>query len=252
MFDLFAGLTTADPLSDAESAGRVFDALKEYAPAAFPDRWGYFEPLSEHWTDATVSAENWLDEMVSWRTTGSKERTGSLFPVNRFSKQPRASVALFLDRADVDPAGVREWLRALAGPLRADHGYFHIASDRDAVTGRRTYGSMTAEDDGFDVYESAQTISQGGIAELLWGTILGPAYVRLIGAETIRSAPAAVIEEWAPDTYWLQVTDQPTDPLNDWPAFDTARQKIKNHLGTKLFWNIADNSPRLIPDWNST
>lgn len=251
MFDLFAGLTTADPLTEVESARRIFAALAEHAPAAMPYRWGYFEPLTERWNDDTLTADKWLDEDIDWRSKRSGDCRGSVSPVNRFSRQPRGSVAIWADRQRIDPAGLRVWLRDLAGPLRADYGYFHIASDPDAVTGRRTYGSLTAEDNGFYVYHSAGTISQGGIAELLWGTIFGPAYVALIGADTIRNAPAAVVEEWAPDTYWLQVTENATDPLNDWPAFDAARQKIKNHLGAKLFWNRDDNSPRLIPAWNS-
>jgi hypothetical protein len=40
MFDLFAGPTTADPLTDVESARQVFSALAAHCPTAMPERWG--------------------------------------------------------------------------------------------------------------------------------------------------------------------------------------------------------------------
>jgi len=252
VFDLFAGLTTADPLTDVESARLIFAGLDAHAPAALPDRWGYFEPLTERWTDATLTQESWLDEAITWRTRRAADAEGWVSPVSRFGKQPRGNVGLSADRQRVDPLGIQTWLRSLAGPLRADYGYLHIASEPDVVTGRRAPGSITEAEEGFHLMQSAATISQAGIAELLWGTVFGPAYVALIGADPIRSAPAAQVEEIATDTYWLQITDKATDPLEDWAAFDTARQAVKKHLGARLFWDRDDSSPRLIPQWTAT
>lgn len=250
MFDLFAGLMTVDALTDVTSVRRVFDALAANAPAASPHRWGYFEPLTETWTGDTLTPQSWLAENVTWRPRQAAAAEGWVNPVNRFSKSPRGTVGLAADRRAIDPAGLQEWLRALAGPLRADYGYLHVASDPDAVTGRRAPGALTADDDaGFSLYQSAATIAQAGIAELMWGTVLGPAYVALIGAEQIRTAPAARVEEIAPDTWWLQITAAATDPLEDWAAFDAARRAVKEHLGRRLFFERDDASARLVPAW---
>jgi hypothetical protein len=105
---------------------------------------GYFEPLTERWTEQTLSAENWLDETINWRAKRSGDAAGWLSPVNRFSTQPRANVGISADHHRVDPAGVQAWLWTIAGPLKADYGYLHIASKPDVVTGRRARGSLTA------------------------------------------------------------------------------------------------------------
>jgi hypothetical protein len=252
VFDVFAGLATAEPLVTADSARPVFAALAEHAPAAMPDRWGYFEPFTLTWTPDMPTDQEWRGQAMDWNAKPATAAAGNLSPAGSMRlARNTAGVNVRADRQRVDPTGLVSWVRSLAVPLRADFGYLHVASEPDAAIGPRAPGAITAEGrSGYFLHESAATINQGGIAELLWGSLFGPAYVRLIGADRLRAAPAAVAQELGPETFWLQVTADPTDPVRDWPAFDTARQQLKAYLGADLFDVPGGRGSRRLPEWS--
>jgi hypothetical protein len=254
VFDTFAGLVTGDPLSEAASARMFFDLLAEHAPAAAPHRWGISEPLDQLWTAGMPDERRWPgDWMVIWRPEPSGAAEGKVSPpppAGAANRVPRATASIAADRTQVDPAALVAFVRAAAVPLRAEYGYVHLASEPDAVTETpRSYGAVTRDDDGdLSLSVTAYALVEDGIPELLWGTVLGPGYVAMAGgARAVESAPAAAVERLGPDTYWLQITAAPTDPLADWPAFDAARQKVKRHLGEDLFWAPGRATRR--PEW---
>ena len=59
-----------------------------------------------------------------------------------------------------------------------------------------------------------------------WGTVLGPPYLALIGADRVRMAPAVRVTELAPDRFYLQLTERPSDVDADPDGFAAAREWV--------------------------
>lgn len=78
-------------------------------------------------------------------------------------------------------------------------------------------------------------------------SIYGKAYIDFFGRERIESAPFHLVEQLADDIYWLQTTEQVTDPVSE-----EMRMKIRNHFGEDAFmsgkkWRYNDG---LHPDFD--
>jgi hypothetical protein len=66
--------------------------------------------------------------------------------------------------------------------------------------------------------------------------VFGLPYVELFGGpDRVRSAPAALVTELGPDRFYLQLTSDITDVVNDRAALTAARDAVKEHLGADCF-----------------
>jgi hypothetical protein len=82
------------------------------------------------------------------------------------------------------------------------------------------------------------------LPDMLWATVLGPAYVRMFGKERVLSAPAYLVEELGPETIYLQLTPKLSDINERFVDVMAARQRVKMHLGIDAFFQSA-----LAYDW---
>lgn len=76
------------------------------------------------------------------------------------------------------------------------------------------------------------------LPDLYWGNIFGPEYVALFGGrDRMLSAPAPVIKELAPDTFYLQLSVDILDFVNRYKEIDALRERVKEHLGRECFFD---------------
>jgi hypothetical protein len=119
------------------------------------------------------------------------------------------------------PAVVRRW----AARLRPFYGQFAVdpALSRDEDDDEDEDDTVTVDD------------LTAGLPNPAWGMVLGPAYADLVGADRLRAAPVAVVEEVAPGVFWLQLTADLPDPAAQPDEVAAARQALRRHLGDRLF-----------------
>ena len=89
------------------------------------------------------------------------------------------------------------------------------------------------------------------LAQLAWATVFGPPYVRMFGRERLLSAPAAVVEEIAPEMIYIQVTPDVQDVVKDLRGFFAARRRVKEHIGPDAFFDPAKGKgPYRVPKFD--
>jgi hypothetical protein len=126
--------------------------------------------------------------------------------------------------------GAEEWFAVLPAVVR-----------RWAARLRPFYGQLAVdpsqprdEDDDEDDTVTVDDLA-AGLPNPAWGTVLGSAYTDLVGADRLRAAPVAAVEEVAPGVFWLQLTADVRDPATRPDAVAAARQALRRHLGDRFF-----------------
>jgi hypothetical protein len=75
-----------------------------------------------------------------------------------------------------------------------------------------------------------------GLPGIYWANIFGPEYVALFGGrERVLSTPVPVIEEVAPKTFYLQLSDNMLDFATRFEEMAALQRRVKEHLGADCF-----------------
>jgi hypothetical protein len=75
------------------------------------------------------------------------------------------------------------------------------------------------------------------LPDLFWANVLGPPYTQMFGADRLATAPAHLVEEIAPGTFYLQLSERIEDIHEHPDQLDRARVEVKEHLGVNAFWH---------------
>lgn len=77
------------------------------------------------------------------------------------------------------------------------------------------------------------------LPDLFWGTVFGPAYVKLFGMDRLLSTPAFAVERLAEDMVYIQLSPSIEDLHTDFFAVQAVRVRAKEHLGNDAFFDPA-------------
>lgn len=83
------------------------------------------------------------------------------------------------------------------------------------------------------------------LPDVFWGTVFGPAYVRLFGKERLLSAPAYLVEDIGPEMVYVQLTEKLADAANHSEALQLAREAFKMHFDNNAFFISGRGYDRL-------
>lgn len=218
-----AQVFTRDPLTGPDTPARLFAILARHAPGAVPGpRGGGGGP-----TRALRATHGVPTGEILWESAPPVRVRGGVHPM--FSPtDTHATVTLECDGAAAGPDALVGFVREASTAFGADFGYVDVLPAPAAAD---------VEPPGF-VYLTPQNL-QARLPEIWWGMVLGPAYVDLIGADVVASAPAHEVIRIGPATYWLQLTGQLEQPPNGADPLAPRRREVAAHLGDRLFWKAG-------------
>lgn len=130
-----------------------------------------------------------------------------------------------------------ELLMDVASRFGATYGYMHYISDPeirngnigDTVKGNASNPSMMV----MTRWKLVRCLP-----DLYWANIFGPEYVELFGGrERVLSTPAPTIKELAPNTFYIQLSNDILDFVNRYDEIDALRERVKEHLGRDCFFD---------------
>jgi hypothetical protein len=205
-----------------------------------PGRFGATEPPRRRWRGESSFNAFWADSEVGW---DSAKRGLAAADINRmtYPDDTHSSIWLRLEGGGAVQSPAVALFRSWAARFTADYGYLHYAPEQE--TAPRPSRGVRWNVDEPNLYVPGYVLEQWQ-PELYWATVFGPPYVALLGADRLRSTPAAVVEEYAADHFYLQLTPRLSDVAGDRPAFLAARAAAKEHLGVDAFWRDLAGSYR--------
>ncbi|MBN9097943.1 MULTISPECIES: hypothetical protein [unclassified Pseudonocardia] len=223
-----AQVFTRDPLIGADALARLFSILARHVPGAIP---GLRSPGDGGGSARAVrSVHGSPGGEIFWESRAPGRVRGGVHPMF-YPTDTHATITLECDAAAAGPDGLAGFVREVSSTFGADFGYVDVLPGADGPDG---------EPPGF-VYLTPQNL-RAWLPEMWWGTVLGPAYVDLIGGDVVASAPAHEVTRLGPATYWLQLTEHLESRPTDADPLDLPRRDVAEHLGETLFWKAGRTS----------
>jgi len=220
------------------------DAVRTFCeslPELSPEKWGWWEPLDRDFDCrdlAQLVHANGNCETVAWERRKRPKATGS-FRVRWRSKSPRvrdthAKVTCTVELGQVNQDSLVAYLKRSSLRTEADFAFFDALSEpyKDFA-----FESKSAPYRNFFIVTTH--LLRHWLPDVFWGTVFGPAYVRLFGKERLLTAPAYVVEELGPEMVYIQLTEQIEDTVNDYEKIQSSRQLFKNHLQSNAFFKTG-------------
>lgn len=210
----------------------------EMLPEYLPQKFGWSEPLKEPFNldrlDALIpSHSDGRAESVWWKRFGNHRATGSW--LNRWegklpSTNTHAAISLTVSNLEYQEKLIA-YLKAGCVHNQCDLGFLDGITERYRCHARKNElapfgGSMSI----------ATHVLRHWLPDILWATVLGPAYVRMFGKKRVLTAPAHTVCELGPETIYLQLTAKLADVEDDFEKVMSVRDRVKQHLGLDAFF----------------
>ncbi|MGA7614896.1 MAG: hypothetical protein WBX15_06920 [Thermoanaerobaculia bacterium] len=239
---LAIGLLTPLSMDDASSGARVLDILVRTAPELSPEFYGNFEPVKTPFQSIEESVGWWKPPFL-WKRTKRVRVDGAVWFTNR-GNHSAVYITVKARRPPIEQAVA--FIQAAALTLSADLAYVHLMTEEETKSSRGTYDTWYPIDIGITTHDL-----KNGIPNVCWAMVFGPAYVRLIGREKLRTAPCFDVKDLADEHVYLQVTADVEAIQQDFQDFDDLRQRIREHLGEQFFLaRHPDDSARAVPQFS--
>jgi hypothetical protein len=225
----------------------VVQTFCDSLPHVVPEKWGWWEPLGLDFDaqDLTMLVpEGGVCDTVYWQRKKQPKAEGS-FGVRWRSKSPKvrdthSNISFSTELGQVEQSDLVAYLKtasvrsnadfALVEPLTESYREFAIES------GSAPYGER---------FMVVTHLLRHWLPDVFWGTVFGPAYVRLLGKERILSAPAYVVEELAPEMVYVQLTEEISDVLDGDAGIRSRRELFKAHFPSNAFFLRGQGYDRL-------
>lgn len=229
---LFINLITRSALDHPNDGRDFFSLLSRLLPALSPVKCGDTEPLRGVF-DLDRSEQLWTSPFFWASDVGGGSVSFALNPA------ARGTIAIQCAPAAVSVTALLEFLKEVCGRFGVEFGLAHILNDRDLDVGLDNFtvsGELTPSD--LSLFVTIHDLRKW-IPDLYWATLFGLSYVELFSAARIASAPAHRFHDLGECGVLLQVSEAPTDALDQAELFDATRERVKQHLGADAFFDVA-------------
>ncbi|HEV2757729.1 MAG TPA: hypothetical protein VG318_18370 [Actinomycetota bacterium] len=225
----------------------VLENLERTAPALAPSRWGVAEPARTKWAGTEAAAAGAADGGSFFGHVGDRGTiriTGRQTPFDLHTW-----CELNVPAADEALASVVDAFKTIAVAMDANYGHLHLL-DPGAWGDTHLRYARVYDREGPRL-SVPPWLLELYLPNLYWGTVFGPEYVKLFGADAVGATPAAAVEELSADHFFLQATANLTDCRDDNAAYVEAARRMMEHLGRDAFVDPADyRRPGRTPDFS--
>ena len=205
-----------------------------------PERVDECEPIRRPFDVANVqdiASKLFLAPSFLWKSRGGIARGSVYLREGRRRKTSSLSMWINLERLE-DFTGLMQVMCEAAGKFGSHYGYLHYLSEPEIVKGRQSGAIIGLPPKAPYLLNVTRPKLIYCLPDLYWGNIFGPEYVALFGGrERVATAPAYVVWEVAPETFYLQVSENILDLGARHRAFDAMREQVKVHLGRDCFFD---------------
>jgi hypothetical protein len=242
------GVYGRDPLEAPDPWLGVTDALEAAAPALRPEWWIYDEPRRKRWAGEETAREaaeaGDLEARLAGGGTLSMARKTAAFECHtRVTVNTPAS-------DELDQSTLVELVQRVSSAVDANYAYLHLLHP-PAWNGRRLRYGVDFSGRGDVELSIPAWLLELYLPAIYWGTVLGPDYVDLFGADRLAATPCAVASEFEPGRWWLQATEQLTDCVDANDRYVEAANAVMSHLGREAFVDPANyRRPGRTPDFS--
>jgi hypothetical protein len=235
---LYINLLTNSSLVPEEEGRRLLDIWINNLPHCLPDVYGNYEPLRDKFDRERVSEclEKWSYPFLVKK--GRPRMNGSIFMGG--GKIPaHAWIHIILECSDANKTNEAvSFAKAISRNFGVEFGFIHLLTKHEFGEAFSSAVHSVPLDSSMNNLRVTTHDLRIALPDIYWGTIFGPSYVELFGAEAFESLPVCVsVEGLGQDSYYLQLSNNIFDVERSFGSFSQCREKVKKHLGRSAFFD---------------
>ncbi|MFP6557909.1 hypothetical protein WJ542_06220 [Paraburkholderia sp. B3] len=219
----------------------------ELLPSISPDKWGWWEPLDRDFDGQDLDRlipDSGNCETVYWQRRKRPKAEGS-FAVRWNSKSPKvhdthSNISFSVELGQVEQAALVAYLKLSSLRANADFALVDVLAEQD-----RDFAIENGSAPFGERFMVVTHLLRHWLPDVFWGTVFGPAYVRLFGKDLLLSAPAYAVEELGPEMVYVQLTERMADVVEDNPIVKARRKLFKDHFDSNAFFVSGQGYDRL-------
>jgi hypothetical protein len=241
-------------LDRREDARKIFEIWAENAPRFFPDRYGRYEPLRQHFSLASLeeAIRTWEYNFLTKRNAPRKLESSVFMQYG--PRRDHSTWTINLRKIeDFEQPAFCSLLECAAVAFAADFGFIHRLTaggmSRGLASGTTGYLDTARTED--YMYVASHVLSSF-VPDIYWMTVFGRPYVELFGRERLLSCPAHRVQELDNGAIVLQLTPELTDTETREAAFDRAAEDARKHLDSDVLFDPAKGKdhPYRVPEFS--
>src|SRR5216684_355628 len=230
---VYLNLHTRRTFGEPKLARKLLRAFDEVAPHLVPEKIGYSEPLKHRYGSAFFELPRSPLGFVIFKKRRPRVN-GTIGPAV-FRDFGHLDVVFEIEAQLLEEVAklFRSWIKTK--PVV----FAQMFTPTDLLLAR-AIASQTAyrvRSEPYDFGFSAFKLLRG-LPDVYWATCLGEDYVKLLGRKKVLSAPAAEVKEIDGAVY-IQLTSDPRDMVESPELVESARLRVIQHLGRRLFFDPA-------------
>jgi hypothetical protein len=235
--ELELALVSGASLEDVEYGRRLIQLLCTASPNLCPVRVANYEPVRNIVAPGDVEAalKYWGDPFL-WKSRDSR----GMCSHGLSSRGTAGSVEITLKRESRAKQPFVQSFGGLATALDAEYAVLFVSTPEEirqaASAGCALHVDRAATRWFFSI--TARAIERR-LPDVYWATAFGPRFVRQIGLKRLLSAPAHSVQRLTEELVLIQLTEQLSDVVLEREKFVAARERVKDHLGSELFFRAA-------------
>ena len=208
--------------------------------ALTPARYDEVEPIRQAFNVNQIDAI--AERLVSanqFYWTGTRGAASGSIRLRSGKGKQTASLSIWTDVERLsNPEELTGLIRDTVTRFGASYGYVHYLSQQEM---KKLAGADTVlGGDGYNPPMMSVTRWKlvRCLPNLYWANVFGPEYVALFGgSDRVASAPAQIVGQLAPDTFYLQLTGDMLDFSTHHAEVDALRERTKQYLGADCFFD---------------
>lgn len=228
---IFMSQAMDDPQEFLGFVQHYCDSLPNY----LPEKWGYSEPYKYIFDENILSAlipSSMRATDVGWKR--SKPRFLGGFETMYRGKNSCAHATPWLTAAYKKEIAMDLIAYLIDSSVKYKPDFAMIDSYVDAY---RDVGVLNQAAPYASGFIFATHTLRKWLPDFFWGTVFGPAYVRLIGKERLLSAPVFKAIDLGEELVYLQLTESIDDIYFNFEKVQQIREKVKIYLDGNIFFN---------------
>jgi hypothetical protein len=226
------------PITESSQLATIFESLSQYKTLT-PFKYGEVDPMRDIF-DANkiseISERHFRAFHLAWYSAKNVS-LGSIMPnFGRGKTTAYFSISTSIERIS-PPDMLVDLIQDVFRRSKGIYGYIHYLSEAELqrLAKSDTIKCYNANSPTFGV-NRFQLVRC--LPNLYWANVFGPEYVALFGgAERLRSAPAPIVKELAPNIFYIQLSDNMLDFATRHSEIDAVRERVKQHLGADCFFD---------------
>jgi RHS repeat-associated protein len=254
MSSTFFEILSPLPLNREDDARRLISLWAEIAPNILPDRVGTHEPIKQKFSivDLAGLLAGWEHQVLFKRVAEPKLHSSVFMQYGPHRRHSSWTISID-DRQNLNLLSMLNLLERASTEFSADLAFIHKPMKCDIEIGlaSKSISYLSSAKNSISLFVTTHLLRKY-IPDIYWVTVFGKSYVDLFSRERLLSAPVYRARELENGSILIQLTEFPSESIEEPNSYRTQKTLVKDHLNSDAFFDLKKGTDHKysVPDFS--